>query len=537
MTTTAAPSSPLAEPSQSRSAPSTEQVTSVVDDTHDAPIEQQQQLDPTPSDQSRVAPPPPHIVVIRDGRYCHVTGCVLVPIVVDGVRVMTNWVMSSTDNIIAPDASARIVDNAQATANALAEASHAPGQDADQPDTSPTQDCNFASASTASPSPPSPPSSTPSPSSTPTAPLSSYLSHTDNGTAGTDARRAWPTVCHALGTVHQARVIGVGSARIQMRDEAPDMGGIPFLRAHSVRVSSLSCVQLAHRVAQAHSSIVSVARPALRGSHTILGRLVADGAVSRPSVLWDMRARTQRVTVAVGVAAPVNDPDAALVRLYRPDHPDVIAAGESVVTLARTTALARVLGIEVAVSPETPTMRLPLDAPEWAVIDVGVRACYFDQEVRRTVVEALARSGPPSWRASPLWSRGTVLTHEADGVTGLARQQAPVLALVLAGHDPARPVRLRMGHDAYVHTTPLHQVCYRWPDPDDRPAGRDNAAGGGGDNGDIIVQLQYTQIDLASWMNRSPGGTCLVGNCAFQGRAVLVDYEADVMAVFSGATA
>lgn len=471
---------------------------------------------PTPHDQPRspsTSTSPPSIIVIRDGRYCHVTGCVLVPITVDGVRVMTNWVMSSTDNIIAPKHSVRMANRTAAHAHVPADAPHTfkDGICLPSAPTVPDAVCD--------PVPPTP-----------------------NATDGTDVRRAWPTVCRAIGTVYRPHTIGLGRACIRAPDGAPDTG-IHFLRAHAVRVSSLSCAQLAHRVAQAHSSIMSVARPTLHEPASVLGRLVAGGIVARPSVLWDMRARTRAVTVAVGVAAPVNDPDTALVRLYRPEHPDVIAAGESVVALARTSALVRVLGIEVAVSPETPTMRLPLDTPEWGVIDVGVRACYFDQETRRAVVDALARVGPASWRASPLWARGTVLAHEADGVLGLACQQAPVLALVLSGHDPARPVRLRMGSDAYAHATPVHEVRYRWPDPDDRPAGHDNNgndhmtghdnSNGNGNNDDIVVRLQYAQIDLASWMNRSPGGTCLIGNCAFQGRAVLVDYEADVMAVFS----
>lgn len=508
------PSAPL-ESAGSRSASSTRHTTDDLSEVAgDTPAERHQPdpVSATPPGESQSPPSP--IVVIRDGRYCRVTGCVLVPVTVDGVRVMTNWVMSSPDNIIAPSASARIVDGAQTPADTPAGTLRSPVDGVCLADT-PT-----AHSADHDPAPPG------------TATASSHGGSGDT-TDGTDARRAWPTVCQAIGAVHRPRVVGVGNALIRARDGARD-AGIPFLRAHTVRVSSLSCLQLAHRVAQAHSSMVSVARPTSRAPSTVLGRLVADGAVQRPSVLWDMRARARAVTVAIGVAAPVDDPNTALVRLYRPDHPDVIAAGESVVTLARTSALVRVLGIEVAVSPETPTMRLPLDTPEWAVIDVGVRACYFDQEVRRAVVEALSRSGPATWRTSPLWARGTVLAHEADGVLGLACHQAPVLALVLCGHDPARPVRLRMGRDAYVHTTPLHEVCYRWPDPDDRPAGHENDDNGGsGSSSDMVVRLQYAQIDLASWMNRSPGGTCLIGNCAFQGRAVLVDYEADAMAVFS----
>nr|UMO79537.1 hypothetical protein [Pandoravirus aubagnensis] len=515
-----------------QSAPrSTEPLSDIGTDASDVspPLERQQHSDVTPPmapDQSQSpSTSSPPIVVVRDGRYCHVTGCVLVPIVVDGVRVMTNWVMSSTDNIIAPSASARMTNGTVAHAQASAETPRTLKDDMCLPDASTARGVVHD----------------------PTSPTLMASSH--NAADGADVRRAWPTVCRALGTVYRPHAISIGGACIQAPEGAPDTG-IHFLRAHAVRVSSLSCVQLAHRVAQAHSSIMSVARPTSHEPPAVLGRLVADGIVQRPSVLWDMRARTQTVTVAMGVAAPINDPNTALVRLYRPEHPDVIAAGESIVALARAGALVRVLGIEVAVSPEAPTMRLPLDTPEWAMIDVGVRACYFDQETRRAVVDALARVGPPSWRASPLWARGTVLAHEADGVLGLACQQAPVLALVLSGHDPARPVRLRMGRDAYAHATPVHEVRYRWPDPDDRPPDRENngndprndhrndhrndSRNNNDDNDDIVVQLQYAQIDLASWMNRSPGGTCLIGNCAFQGRAVLVDYEADVMAVFSG---
>nr|UDO47772.1 hypothetical protein [Pandoravirus massiliensis] len=512
----------------SESAPDTARVESAATDAGDMPAEQQQRQDrqqqsDTPlvsSDETQLAAPaapaapPPRVVVVRDARYCRVTGCVLVPMVVDGVRIMANWVMSSADNIIAPRASARMdAAIAQTPGSTLPQrpCELSKGGVACVPDGSVTRaagESHVAAAETAAAAP------------------TRYTLVADR----LDARRAWPTICRALGTVYRPRAVDIGNVRIHPRDDDTGDTGMHFLRARAVSMSSLPCVQLAHRAAQAHSSIVSVARPALssREPPSVLGRLIADGAVGRPSVLWDMRARARAVTVAVGVAAPVADPNTALVRLYRPDHPDVIAAGESIMALARTGALVRVLGIEVAVSRVAPTMRLPLDTPEWAVVDVGVRACYFDQETRRAVVDALGRAGPASWRASPLWARGTVMAHEAEGVLGLACQEAPVLALVLSGHDPARPVRIRMDRSAYVHETPLHEVRYRWPDPDDRPADHEDD-----DSGDIAVRLQYAQVDLASWMNRSPGGTCLIGNCAFQGRAVLIDYEADVMAVFS----
>ncbi|AGO83885.1 hypothetical protein psal_cds_292 [Pandoravirus salinus] len=458
------------------------------------------------------------VVVIADARYCRATGCVMVPLTIDGTVVRANWVMSSPNNIIGPAASKRIrgvhVSSADGSTAPTAQASSGA--------------CDGDTPADASP---------------------------DDATVGVgraNVRRAWPTVCHAVGAPYRPHTLGAGGVIVRPRQGQLD-AGIEFLCADRVRLSTLSGAQLAHRAAQAHTSIVSVARPTPdNGAHSLLARLVGDGAAARPSVLWDMRAVPRGITVAVGLSAPVSDPNAALVRLYTPDHPEVLAAGdERIVGLARTGALARLLGIEVAVSPESPTLRLALDGPEWAVIDVGVRACYFDQEIRATVVDALARAGPAPWRACPLWARGTVLASEAAGVLGVPAAEAPVLALVLAGYDPMRPVRLRLTREAYVHTSPPHQVRFRWSDPRDRVdgvadggnvnghrKGVDGAADGdhdraGNEDNGVALDVQYTQVDLAAWMSRGPGGACLIGNCAFDGRAVLVDYEANAMAVFA----
>ncbi|AJF98182.1 hypothetical protein TW95_gp1448 [Pandoravirus inopinatum] len=348
------------------------------------------------------------VVVIADVRYCRATGCIMAPLTIDGVRVHANWAMSSPHNIIGPAASKRIrgtranynipclaAATTQTTSNATDDA-HMPADAALDVDTA-------------------------------------------RSSSRSSARRAWPTVCHAVGTTYRPRTLSVGGGVVRPRQNETDVG-IEFLCADRVRLSTLSGAQLAHRAAQAHTSIVSVARPSTgNGPHSLLARLVADGAVARPSVLWDMRAVPQSTTIAMGLAAPVSDPDVALVRLYTPDHPEVVAAGDERITgLARTAALVRLLGIEVAVTPESPTLRLALVGPEWAVIDVGVRACYFDQETRADVVGALARAGPASWRTCPLWARGTVLAAEAAGALDIPASEAPVLALVLGGYDPTR---------------------------------------------------------------------------------------------------
>ncbi|AVK74705.1 hypothetical protein pqer_cds_283 [Pandoravirus quercus] len=471
------------------------------------------------------------VVVITNVRYCRATGCVMAPLTINNVSVHANWAMSSPHNIIGPAASKRVRctrtnDNIPCLAAVTTPVSNATGDDARASDDAATGD-------------------------------------TARSASRSNARRAWPTVCHAVGTTYRPRTLSVGGVVVRPRQNESDIG-IEFLRADRVRLSTLSGAQLAHRAAQAHTSIVSVARPTTaNGPHSLLARLVADGAMARPSVLWDMRAVPQSATIALGLAAPVSDPNVALVRLYTPDHPEVVAAGDERITgLARTAALVRLLGIEVAVTPESPTLRLALVGPEWAVIDVGVRACYFDQETRADVVGALARAGPASWRTCPLWARGTVLAAEAAGALDLPASEAPVLALVLAGYDPMRPVRLRLTRDAYVHTSPPHEVQFRWTDPMDRVTavasesrsddhvGGDSVTDNNVDNGDdydnnhggdgsddksnsVALHVQYTQVDLAAWMNRAPDGTCLIGNCAFEGRAVLVDYEANALAVFA----
>lgn len=470
------------------------------------------------------------VVVVKGVRYCRATGCVLVPVAIDGVVVHANWAMSSAHNIISPAASKRIAQaRAGAPVGTCASTTRRPrvadddrgdegndggdNDDNDDNDNDNDDDDNGTRADVL-------------------AGASGDDARAPTTTGPYNARRAWPTVCHAVGSAYRPRALSVGGADVRPRLGAPDIG-IEFLCADSVRLSALSGVQLAHRAAQAHTSIVSAARPASGGAGdgacNLLARLVDDGVAARQSVMWDMRAAPHRVGVAVGLAAPVSDPNAALVRLYAPDHPEVVAAGDERITgLARAGALVRLLGIEVAVTPTSPTLRLALGGPGWAVVDAGVRACYFDQETRAAVIGALARAGPAPWRSCSLWARGTVLASEAAGVLDVPANQAPVLALVLAGHDPVRPVRLRLGRDAYVHTSPPHEVRFRWTNPEDRVDDGDGDA-----RDDLAFGVQYAQVDLAAWMGHSPDGTCLIGNCAFDGRAALVDYEANVLAVFA----
>lgn len=457
------------------------------------------------------------VVVVRGARYCRATGCVLAPVAIDGVVVHANWAMSSPYNIISPAASKRVAAaRAGPPVDACVSTTRRPraaddgGDDGNDDDDGGGGDGTHAGVLAAASG-----------------------DDTRAPTTGPyNARRAWPTLCHAIGTAYRPRALSVGGADVRPRPSESDVG-IEFLCADSVRLSALSGVQLAHRAAQAHTSIVSAARPASGGAGggacNLLARLVDDGAAARPSVMWDMRAAPHSVGVAVGLAAPVSDPNAALVRLYTPDHPEVVAAADERITgLARAGALVRLLGVEVAVTPTSPTLRLALGGPGWAVVDAGVRACYFDQETRAAVVGALARAGPAPWRSCPLWARGTVLASEAAGVLDVPPDEAPVLALVLAGHDPTRPVRLRLGRDAYVHTSPPHEVRFRWTNPEDRV---DDGHGGAHD--DLAFGVQYAQVDLAAWMGHSPDGACLIGNCAFDGRAALVDYEANVLAVFA----
>nr|UMO78278.1 hypothetical protein [Pandoravirus belohorizontensis] len=451
------------------------------------------------------------VVVVQGARYCRATGCVLAPVAIDGVVVHANWAMSSPYNIISPAASKRV----GVPVNACTSTTRQPraADDGGDEDNDGGGDGSRGIH----------------------ADVSADASGDDTRaptTGAYNARRAWPTVCHAVGAAYRPRALSVGGADVRPRLGESDVG-IEFLCADSVRLSALSGVQLAHRAAQAHTSIVSAARPAsggaVGGACNLLARLVDDGTAARPSVMWDMRAAPHKVGIAVGLAAPVSDPSAALVRLYAPDHPDVVAAADERITgLARAGALVRLLGIEVAVTPTSPTLRLALGGPGWAAVDAGVRACYFDQETRAAVVGALARAGPAPWRSCSLWARGTVLASEAAGVLDVPANEAPVLALVLAGHDPVRPVRLRLGRDAYVHTSPPHEVRFRWTNPEDRV---DDGHGDARD--DLAFGVQYAQVDLAAWMGHSPDGACLIGNCAFDGRAALVDYEANVLAVFA----
>ncbi|ATE82491.1 hypothetical protein pdul_cds_340 [Pandoravirus dulcis] len=472
------------------------------------------QGDVTPADSTNATT---GVVVVKGARYCRATGCVLVPVTIDGVVVHANWTMSSPHNIISPAASKRVVGAVGACVSTTRQpraAGDGGGGEGDRGNDDDNDDRGGGNGTRAD--------------------VSTGASGDDTRaptTGPSNARRAWPTVCHAVGTAYRPRALSVGGADVRPRLGAPDVG-IEFLCADSVRLSALSGVQLAHRAAQAHTSIVSAARPVGGGGEegggacNLLARLVDGRVAARPSVMWDMRAAPHAVGVAVGLAAPVSDPNAALVRLYAPDHPEVVAAGdERIAGLARAGALVRLLGIEVAVTPTSPTLRLALGGPGWAVVDAGVRACYFDQETRAAVVGALARAGPAPWRSCPLWARGTVLASEAAGVLDVPANEAPVLALVLAGHDPMRPVRLRLGRGAYVHTSPPHEVRFRWTNPEDR------VNDGHGD--DLAFGVQYAQVDLAAWMGHSPDGTCLIGNCAFDGRAALVDYEANVLAVFA----
>jgi hypothetical protein len=449
------------------------------------------------------------IVAIDNALYCRLTGCVLMPIVVDGVSLCANCVMSSPHNIIGPSASRRI------NARRLALKAKA------------AQTGDAANA---------------------------WNKVLPQAQEGHDTLRVWPTTCKVVGSLYMPSTIDVGSARVRQEPNVEKVDSahpIQLLLADSVRPMALTSAYLAHCAAQAHTSTLSVSRPVAGQSHSVLDRLVADATIARPSIMWDMRRVPESTALVLGLAAPVSDPNVAVARLYDADHPQVRAAGEHVMALARTSALVRVLGIEVALSPAAPLLRIALSACEWAVVDVGVRACYFDRETRAAVINALAQAGPPLWQACPLWRRGATLVEEATGVLGLPCNEAPVLALVLAGHDPARPVRLRLGRDAYVHASPPHQMRFCWGEPTEQtPTGdgsesRTNtrcthdAAGFGKDGSlhsdecDVTIPIEYAQVDLAAWAAPGPGGVCLIGNCAFEGRAALVDYEANALAVFA----
>ena len=289
---------------------------------------------------------------------------------------------------------------------------------------------------------------------------------------------------------------------------------------------------------------MSVARPNGVAAPSVLSRLLAERAIGRASVLWDMRPTRSDPVVAIGALMP---PDgeasdttagmaaatttAAMIRLYAHDDREVTMAGEAVAALARAGALVRILRIEVRSRADGANHVLPT-GPMWALLDMGVRACYFERADQRIVVDALASAGHDAWRASPLWTRGAVLSPDALAVVGTPLAQAPTLALVLAGRDASRPVRLRLDREAYVRVPPPHEVRFRWPSIDVARRLRADGDGGGVDD-DLAVDVEYAQVDIASWSDAGPAGVCLVGNCAFQGRAVLVDYEANAVAVYS----
>ena len=134
---------------------------------------------PTRRDPTNVGAPSPPMAV-STAKYCAVTGCIMVPAIVDGERLWTNWVMSSNANIVGPAAAARI---AAAAAAAAADAGT-------RPDRAPTEGDAVAGASNTAPS--------------------------DNQTQ--QAWRAWPTVCQAIGPVRRPRRLRVAGIEVVARD-------------------------------------------------------------------------------------------------------------------------------------------------------------------------------------------------------------------------------------------------------------------------------------------------------------------------------
>jgi hypothetical protein len=445
-------------------------------------------------------------VIFSPARHCAATGFVLAPAAVDGREVHVNLVMSSRVNVLGP-----------AAARGLAEA-----------------------------------------------------------TAGSvQSKRAWPVMSQAVGTVRRPNALVVAGVDVPVgpgvrggsdggddgdddddgaRGQRTGSDAIEFLYANDVIVGSLPDAQLGHRVAQAHACSVSVARPEAHARPSIIDRLRKVGVIGRASILWDMRrAPDGRAAVALGARPdPADAAEHAAVRLYRPDDPEVIAAGEAIVALARWRALARIVAIEVTGGGRgAATARLPV-GPLWAMVDLGVRSCYFEQGTRRLLVEALAEAGPDAaWRRSPLWTQGSVLTRDAAGVLERPAAEAPRVTLLMAAKaDPSdgpregraaprqqRCVPLHLGRDAYVRASPPHRVRFAWAAADapfmaPGPSAPSSASGERDAEGPSM-DLRYALVDISSWSNMSPLNTCLVGNSAFYGRVALVDYEDDAITVMT----
>lgn len=542
-------------------------------------------------------------VVVMPARYCPITGYVLVRISIEGHTLWTNWVMSSAASVLAPAATAKLgpplsdanaFPTMAATGMASIEARPTTGGRSTESAIGPTQTTPPAMLATVGVSP-----------------LEASMGQ------------------RAIGAMRPVRWIEVGGVRLEP--------AIDVFCATQVNPRSVADIVWPHRIAQAHTSTLSVARPspAPVRADAGTGNSEADGAhgrlcgflqclvdqkkIKRASVLWDMRRRRgrpaaqDRCVVALGVHHPlfahppfppppsssslrdthagVPGEDDARVHLYRGNEDEILATayewdhrvpgmGRSIIDLARTCALARVLGVEVSATRRSAPQRLPV-APMWAIIDAGVRACHFDRVARANVVHALCTMGPtPQWRSSMVWTCGAALADECASVLDLDANEVPVLHLVLAGHRPDRPVRISIDRDAYIRVPPPHRAQFQWQqDPVGSPARRET----GGANRDsptardfdntrmsantedasgtvrpvaddeadrdgrceqvaLEVAARYAHIDIVSWVDgflagrdvrgRS-GGLCLLGNALFYDRVALVDYEADALTLFA----
>jgi hypothetical protein len=317
--------------------------------------------------------------------------------------------------------------------------------------------------------------------------------------------------------------------------------GLPFLVYNSVsgnRIEELTLQVLLLK----YVNVLSVCRPDAGG---VLSLLRASGHIARASVLVDLRdvkRAGEDVAVPVRVAFGAADhetPAEATVRLYGCTHPSSLLVPSYALRTATQSPLARLVAVQVRAPDGRVTPVRGIGNGLWAIIDVASPYCMLDSHLLNNLKGALRYYGPSAshdaatthtaWHMCPIWFEDRVDVQEAAAVLAPPVSACPTVLLVFEAGLPAdaqhssasarRRIEVQVCRDAFVSIGTEHVMRH---------------------TASFLPTPIETRVRLAAFAFQCadtllPHGFCVIGNCAFVGKAFLLDYDRDALFVYRAA--